>query len=137
MSRAAGRGSVAGGHESTVYSRLCDVLATFDRNVCRKFSSRPRLVRVNKVSRPDTVEKMSDESPPPPPPDNKFRDALPNNYTVTYAKILDVSSRDHAIGNFVHLCYVDFTSVTKHTCKIEKIHVSIKLRCMRSVHSFE
>ena len=34
-----------GWHESTVYSRLCDVLVTFDRNVYRKFSSRPRLVR--------------------------------------------------------------------------------------------
>lgn len=59
---------------------------------------------MNKVSRPDTVEKMSDEKVS----DNKFRDALPNNSPVTYAKILDVSSCDHAIGNFVLLCYVDF-----------------------------
>lgn len=49
-----------GWHESTVYSGLRDVLATFDRNVCRKFSASPGLAgefESTKFLRPDTAEK--------------------------------------------------------------------------------
>lgn len=47
-------------HESTVYSGLRDVLATFDRNVCRKLSASPGLAgefESTKFLRPDRAEK--------------------------------------------------------------------------------